>query len=266
MRKLLIVILLFYFSALILIYSTLLSELSENFCKLFSKKLVTFESENFCKLFGKKESIQFRKSMKTFSKKIKNFSKNNSKKISHEFNGVYKLENILTKSECDWIIYESELYAQDNGWSLNRHDNYPTIDNEITNEMNINYFLQNIIYTKIIPEFSRFNINTKYLGLDELFIVKYKYPKYPNNNNKKTQVSLQQHTDDDDFSFVITLNDSFTGGGTKFKGMPTIQTNVGDVLIFCGKHKHQGVPITSGTRYIIAGFTSNFNKNLLQKK
>lgn len=71
-------------------------------------------------------------------------------------------------------------------------------------------------------------------------------------NNQK---SLDYHTDGSQFSFIITLNEEFEGGGTKFlSDGETYKLNKGDCLIFNGKNKHCGVKITSGTRYILTGF------------
>lgn len=57
---------------------------------------------------------------------------------------------------------------------------------------------------------------------------------------------------------MIALNDpaEFTGGGTHFMDSDTtVRPNgVGDVALFCGKNVHEGVGVTNGIRYIMAGF------------
>jgi hypothetical protein len=69
------------------------------------------------------------------------------------------------------------------------------------------------------------------------------------------QDQLEYHTDHSDFSFIISLNNDFTGGGTHFyHSNETIKLNIGDCLIFCGKNKHKGNKIFSGKRLILTGF------------
>ena len=69
------------------------------------------------------------------------------------------------------------------------------------------------------------------------------------------QNSLEPHEDGSEFSFIIGLNDTYSGGGTHFiKKDVTVHLNQGDVVIFCGQTRHEGLPILSGTRYILPGF------------
>ena len=86
----------------------------------------------------------------------------------------------------------------------------------------------------------------------------------------KGQKSLNYHNDGSEFSFIIALNEDFTGGGTHFKEKnKLIKLGIGDCVIFCGLNKHKGVEITSGVRYILTGFVhlkeKNFCDNLLKK-
>jgi predicted 2-oxoglutarate/Fe(II)-dependent dioxygenase YbiX len=78
--------------------------------------------------------------------------------------------------------------------------------------------------------------------------------------------SLEAHLDGGEFSFVISLNDNFTGGGTSFLPdktdlqQPSLVTPdagakqhfnppVGQMLMFPGQRKHIGEPVRSGVRY-----------------
>eukprot|EP01050_Picozoa_sp_SAG11_P030068 SAG11_NODE_8734_length_981_cov_1.982993_2_plen_105_part_00 len=71
--------------------------------------------------------------------------------------------------------------------------------------------------------------------------------------------------------FNVLLGDDFVGGGTAFpEAQPAESINVegkgwrkeglvvslgvGDAVLHSGKLMHAGVPITSGTRYVLAGF------------
>eukprot|EP00978_Attheya_sp_CCMP212_P006112 scaffold13787_cov59-Attheya_sp.AAC.1 len=66
---------------------------------------------------------------------------------------------------------------------------------------------------------------------------------------------LSKHTDDSELSFVITLNDGFKGGGTRFiDDDTTVAPKCGAGVFFCGHRLHSGVEVVEGERYILAGF------------
>jgi hypothetical protein len=91
-----------------------------------------------------------------------------------------------------------------------------------------------------------FNVDKNKIGVTEIFLVKY---------DINGQKFLDYHEDGSEFSFVLSLNDEFEGGGTNFKfNDKTIKLPVGDCLVFSGRNTHRGNEITSGTRYILTGF------------
>ena len=72
--------------------------------------------------------------------------------------------------------------------------------------------------------------------------------------------ALEAHEDGSEFSFVVALNsvEEYQGGGTQFLEMgephPVFRPAKGYATLFSGKNRHCGLPITSGVRYILAGF------------
>jgi hypothetical protein len=173
----------------------------------------------------------------------------NNEHLDTTFQQVYVIPNVFSLEECNYIIKCSEEYASKNGWKKDRHKYYPTTDNDIKNISDISYLIENRVYSKLVPEFGNlFNIPNDILGIDETFVVKYTIG---------GQKYLEPHQDGDDFSFVIKLNDDFKGGGTYFLNLKKkINCSLGSAVIFCGKNRHMGLEITSGTRYILAGFLS----------
>jgi len=221
---------------------------------------------NYDKLFyknedGKKMSKKVDEEIETlYNKLYKPIQKGQitkSEKLAEEYKKVYVLDNILSKEECSWLIYESEKYAKKNGWTTKRHINYPTVDNPISNIGPIGYFTTNLVYSKIIPHYEKYyNIDSKYLGISDLFVVKY--------STDKGITELEYHEDGSEFSFIIALNDDFTDGGTRFINInKDVNTPLGGCSIFCGKNTHGGIKIGSGTRYIIAGFLCMYNNEYL---
>ena len=90
------------------------------------------------------------------------------------------------------------------------------------------------------------------LAIEDLFLAKY-------SADKGQQSMLSEHRDDSELSFVITLNDTFQGGGTRFIADgsttdTTVAPNCGAGVFFCGRRLHSGVQVVEGTRYILAGF------------
>jgi len=159
------------------------------------------------------------------------------------------IPKLLSNAMCKSIIDEAEDYADISGWTTDRHDNYPTTDNEVTNDWNTYNYISNHVHNKIFKEVERmYNINSYELGINEFFVAKYQ-------NKKNKQSSLDSHVDGSEFSFIIALNDDYEGGGTYFTELDeTIKLKTGDCLIFSGQNRHKGVKVTTGTRYILTGF------------
>lgn len=167
--------------------------------------------------------------------------------LPERYQETYVFRNIVTKEECAYIIAEAEAFAAKDGWKNDRHDDHPTIDNEIDYIPKLKSFMYRMVYERIIPRIEyAFNLPKGILGINELFVVKY---------NIGGQTFLEPHQDGSEFSFVLVLNDEFEGGGTYFVDTKKhYDASVGSVVAFCGQNMHMGKEITKGVRYILAGF------------
>lgn len=177
--------------------------------------------------------------------------------ITHEslLNTINKRTNFISPDFCNWIVYESELYAENNGgWTKKRHKNYPTTDLPVREIPALNTPLFNMTIMDIFPIISEhYKLNKYFLQINDLFVVKY---------DVNGQDHLGFHRDGSIISFNILLNDDFEGGGTIIKhisedGMidERIHTSEkGSLFIHSGKLLHSGRKITSGRRYILVGF------------
>ena len=150
---------------------------------------------------------------------------------------------------CNWIISESEKYASNNGgWTIKRHNNYPTTDLQVESITAISGFVFNSFNTisKYIKQSYQINEDI-ILDINDLFVVKYEY----GNQNK-----LSPHKDGSFITFSILLSDTndFEGGGTQFEDGLISKINQGDLLIHSSLITHSGVSITKGKRYILVGF------------
>ncbi len=174
-----------------------------------------------------------------------------------EFKSRIKIINgLVDKDKCDMIIDEGLVYSKKFKWKKNRHSDYPTTDNEITNEWKTYEYIDKLIKSKVFSNISKiFEVDKSKLNVVEYFIVKYE-------KNGNEQKELKKHTDGYEFSFIIALNDinEYVGGGTYFYiNDKLVKLNKGDCVIFCGQNEHEGVKITDGVRYILTGFISYKN-------
>lgn len=165
---------------------------------------------------------------------------------------AYLRKKIFPKKLCIDMIKEAEIKAERLGWQTARHSDYPTTDLELTLGWKCIDRILPIVYYDIIPYYTKIfkwkgQFIDRLIQIKELFIVKY----------DEWQNSLKEHKDGNLLSFVVKLNDDFVGGGTRFKNNSMNdygKMEIGDCLLFCGLEKHSGIPVTSGTRYILTGF------------
>jgi hypothetical protein len=242
-----------------------ISELVKNELNEFSNFKIIYKTPE--KSLTEKE-IFFSKMVKDINN-ITTFDKNNNEQMDILYNRFiqrFTYNKIFSKNVCEWIIFESENYAKNNGgWTTRRHENYPTTDIPIEKIPGVFNFVLNSfegIFNKIkksycFTEEVLFNIN-------DLFIVKY---------NEEIQNKLDLHHDGSFLSINILLSDpkDFEGGGTYFNDGLTAFLEQGDLLVHSGKIEHSGLPVTKGTRYILVSFIgikvklNNIENNLLIK-
>lgn len=168
------------------------------------------------------------------------------------------IEDIFPQEFCKNIIHEAESYAEKiGGWHKTQHVNWrthTTVDAKIQDIFPLGHVFwtesQHLFETLLFPAFAlAYGINSEKLSISDMFVTKY--------NSSITKGSyLNPHRDRSPWSFVITLNTDYDGGGTSFVGLEEVwkPMNIGSALIFHGKHLHGGLATTKGTRYILAGF------------
>ena len=214
--------------------------------------IIVLSIESYCRLY-------YNKVLSIESYRDLNYNKVCDMLYIYNKNKKYQIINkIFSKEFCVDIIDESENYASKYKWKTDRHEYYPTVDNLIVKEMVMYDPIMKIIKTTIFNKIAKlYDINPSYLGINEVFIIKYSIG---------GQTYLDFHKDGSEFSFIIALNDDFDGGGTKFKyNNKTVKLNTGDCLIFSGQNEHKGLEITSGKRYILAGFLHYGEENYCEK-
>ena len=156
---------------------------------------------------------------------------------------------LVSKSFCEKIISDAEARGN---WTSGRHDYYPTHD----------ILLKDIgyedLYNNILDEYAHpavrwiWSLNgSKWENMEvESFIVKY------DNSSIDAQNYLALHHDYADYTFVVGLNDAYSGGGTWFPRQKYLIDTVPGVVTVHPTitHKHGARPVTEGIRYVLISF------------
>ena len=177
----------------------------------------------------------------------------NSLGLRPAFRRVKELCGVISSKECENIIRDGNAYAASNGgWTNSRHTAYSTTDIPVEVLYGEESHISEIVERIVLPEIAAFfDLDRDGLHILELFVVKYE-------GEQGAQSSLSAHVDGTPWSFVTALNDAsmFDGGGTRFVGSGRTYkpTKAGGTVIFSGKNRHEGVEVTRGVRYVLAGF------------
>jgi hypothetical protein len=217
-----------------------------------NKKLLELDKwsnnyKNINILFKKKELDKIFNKNNCIKEDIDFIMKNNDYILNRFFQRIV-IPKLFSKDICKWIISEGEKFAsQNNGWTTNRHSNYPTMDLPIKDIPTIfSFILCNLPdLFEIISK--SYNLNSTKMNVLDFFLVKYQ---------ENLQTELELHSDGSILSCNISLSDKseYEGGGTLFPDGIHYLLDQGDMLIHCGKIKHTGIKVTKGNRYILVAF------------
>ena len=164
--------------------------------------------------------------------------------------------NFVTKSFCRQIL---EVVKQNSNWSNGSNNDsrlaggyeaVPTIDIHL-NQVGLKKMWDVLMKDIVAPLCEKFYVGYSTKGTNLVFVVKY---------DMNGQKDLRPHHDSSSYTVNIALNDQseYEGGGTHFivKDYKKIGAPIGKMLIHPGRctHYHEGLPITSGERYILVAF------------
>ncbi len=167
-------------------------------------------------------------------------------------NEVFPMSDIITfpafnKAFCEEVITIAE---EKNVWESKRHEYYPAEDviiDKLGLKQMYSLFLKEFIYP-LAKHYWKLDGESWDSLYSEDFINRYRV---------EAQPKLDIHHDSSIYTVLLTLNEDFEGGGTIFPTKRiTHKGKVGDITIHPGliTHKHGGVPISSGTRYVMVSF------------
>ncbi len=157
--------------------------------------------------------------------------------------------NIFNERFCDTMVQIAEN-IEERRWHTDRHPSYPTTDIEL-HEVGLDN-----LYAQVLRDFM-FPLAIETYQLEgskpedyfaENFLIKYTPDK---------QNHLTIHNDSSMFTFNVSLNNDFQGGGIFFeKHNLTLQPMPGGAVLNPGMigYKHGAKPIVSGKRYMLISF------------
>ncbi|KDO27111.1 hypothetical protein SPRG_07822 [Saprolegnia parasitica CBS 223.65] len=171
---------------------------------------------------------------------------------------------LLTRSECDHVLALVHAHHETilgGVWGTVRHSSVKTTDVAVEDIPALRPWLRTLLATRVYPFLSTCfpmladgssmvdpMTQSSRCRVHDAFIVRY-------DAERDGSLSLPEHNDTSVTSVVITLNDTFVGGGTWFEALDqVVDAGVGHAVAFAGPLRHAGYAISKGTRMILVLF------------
>ena len=171
---------------------------------------------------------------------------------------IHLTHGLIPPPDCDEFVRLAEAAAVEKcgGWQTRRHHRAATTDVQADASADLLALTNRTLGGAVVPLLSRlFKVRPSSLEAQDVFVVRYHCA---GEDEPHAQKHLDTHKDGSEISFIVLLNEAFTGGGTSFSAVdpPVLVApeKRGAMVSFCGRQPHAGVAITMGTRYILAGF------------
>ncbi|MGJ8691746.1 MAG: 2OG-Fe(II) oxygenase [Thalassotalea sp.] len=171
-------------------------------------------------------------------------------KIPHTDN-IFEIIPFLTESEC----LEYILFSEQSGYEIAdvQLENSREHLSNIRNNERYDYFsdeLASELWKRLDGHLFPLFLGKKAVNLSPHF----RFYKYQSGQKFNMHKDGRQKINDNEtlFTFLIYLNDNYTGGNTEFRSENlSIQPKVGSALCFEHHEWHQGSVVTSGIKYIL---------------
>jgi predicted 2-oxoglutarate/Fe(II)-dependent dioxygenase YbiX len=163
---------------------------------------------------------------------------------------VWTIEDFLSVSECNDLIALSESVGYEEAEvSL---PSGPTMMKGLRNNYRLMYTDENLaqrLWKKLKSYVPTALGDESAVGLNEQF----RFYRYENAQRFKRHIDgrfRRNSQEESRITFMIYLNDDFTGGETAFDTV-TITAKTGTALCFIHELKHEGCPVVSGIKYVL---------------
>ncbi len=171
-------------------------------------------------------------------------------KVKYHNKKIWTIENFLTKDECDNLL----LFSEQKGYEEAKVSlsSGAKMMKGLRNNYRLMYQDQKLAdkYWGILKDYCPAKIEeNEAVGLNEQF----RFYKYESSQRFKRHIDgrfKRNENEESRITFMIYLNEDFEGGETKFDDV-TIKPEIGTALCFIHEQKHEGCPVTEGTKYVL---------------
>lgn len=166
------------------------------------------------------------------------YLEHNAIALRETWSTVVSLPNVLSDIESNIVISTAEKHAsRKGGWTKGHRSNVATTELSLLSVFGSqSEVFYELVGSLIFPGISKhYGVNQTDLFLSSLSIIKY-------DASASEQSAMEGHNDDSTFSFAITLNDGFSGGGIQFMASDEIWTvPIGTAVLYSGQLVHAGM-------------------------
>jgi hypothetical protein len=163
---------------------------------------------------------------------------------------IYTIENFWTPAHCDEFIAATEAMGYDNATIQTDHG--PRLVEHIRNNQRVirdDVVLADSIWNVLKDFIPQYHGDSLAIGLNERFRF-YRYSPGQRFKKHRDQSYIRNSREASYFTFMIYLNDNFTGGATTFNNL-VVSPKKGMALIFYHYLEHEGAEVTEGTKYVL---------------
>ncbi|MFB6453850.1 2OG-Fe(II) oxygenase [Chitinophaga sp. Hz27] len=165
---------------------------------------------------------------------------------------IFTINNFLTADECQYLIDKSEGIGYEAA-TVNVGGGEQRLMTSVRNNERV--ILKDETYaTELWQKLNSFapegKLNRTACGLNELF----RYYRYTPGQRFKMHLDgpfIRNSTEASQYTFLIYLNDGYTGGETVFYTGEVVRPEAGSALIFYHSLRHEGAILRSGTKYVL---------------
>lgn len=164
---------------------------------------------------------------------------------------IFIVENFLSKEACSRYIELAERQEFEEA-KININGTQ-VMHKGVRNNDRVLFFdedLANDLWHKVRPFVPEKFGSSKAIGLNEMFRV-YRYEKGQRFKMHRDGSYERNATEFSILSFLIYLNEDFTGGETEFRKITTVKPKTGMALVFHHPLRHEGKEITDGLKYVL---------------
>jgi hypothetical protein len=164
---------------------------------------------------------------------------------------IFVIENFLSEAECKELIALSETQPYEAAKvNLNGRQ---TLVTGVRNNQRL--MVENHEWARFFFEKARYCLpqvigHSALLGFNELFRF-YKYTPGQQFRRHRDGSFVRNEKEASYYTFMVYLNDDFTGGETGFDEYISIQPQTGNALVFLHPLHHEGKPVLEGTKYVL---------------